>query len=99
MSAIAAMGGAGIGAMMKMTKESKRDSREPYIMHSIDRMLNFAALAIPGATLAVSLYFGKTLFTSAGIEIINPINAQSGQVQFEKWTHQIPVKVLVTHGL
>jgi hypothetical protein len=86
------MGGAGIGALTKMSSESKRDEREPFVMISVDRLFNYGAVAIPGAALAVSLYFGKELFTSSGIQIVNPINEDTGASRFNRWTETDLVK-------
>ena len=76
-----------------MSSESKRDAREPFVMISVDRIFNYGAVAIPGATLGLSLYFGKELFTSSGIQIVNPVNEDTGEPRFNRWTESALIKV------
>ena len=52
----------------KFAQTTKRDERDPYVMFNFDRMINFAAISIPGLALATTFFIGSDLYTADGLQ-------------------------------
>jgi len=69
-----------------LASATKRDERDPYVMFNYDRMINYGAIAIPGAALMTTLFLGADMYTAEGLQAINPRDRETGTLRFDRWT-------------
>ena len=73
--------------LQKLASATKRDERDPYVMFNYDRMINYGAIAIPGAALMTTLFLGNDMYTAEGLQAINPRDrGTDNSLRFDRWT-------------